>query len=336
MNWIKINETLDGQPKYRLKQINEAIFRNLISDWDEALNLPLALRQELKEKAPLTINAEMIDSRKGKTTKAVVTLDDGLVIETVLIKNADGRNTVCVSSQVGCALGCAFCATGKLGFKRNLAKGEIIDQVLLWARELKKRDEPEKVDNIVFMGMGEPFLNYDNVMGAIRALNEKDGFGLGARHFAVSTAGIVEGIRKFTKENLEVNLAISLHAADDDVRQSLMPIAKNYPVKAIMSAVDEYIKKTNRRVMFEYVLIAKVNDNERDAEDLAKLMNKNPLYFVNLMTYNPAGKLKASSAQATEIFKNVLVKENVRFTERHSAGDEIEAACGQLAGKKAE
>jgi 23S rRNA (adenine2503-C2)-methyltransferase len=324
---------LENQPKYRLKQIGEAIFRQLISDWSEVGTLPLALRQELAVKVPLSPKVEMISSRNQKTTKALVTLDDGLVIETVLIKNADGRNTVCVSSQVGCALGCLFCATGKLGFKRNLSKSEIVDQVLIWGRELKKREPEEKVDNIVFMGMGEPFLNYDNVMAAIRNLNEKDGFGLGARHFAISTSGIVEGIRKFTKENLEVNLAISLHAASDGTREDLMPIAKNYPIKTILTAVDEYIGKTNRRVMFEYVLIAKINDHEQDARDLAKMINKNPLYFVNLMTYNPGGGLKASSEKAALAFKAILIEENVRFTERHSAGDEIDAACGQLAGK---
>lgn len=333
MDFKKLNSLLEDQPKYRLKQVGEAIFRNLISDWSEAGNLPLALREELAEKIPLSPKVEMISSKNSKTIKALVTLDDGLVIETVLIKNPDGRNTVCVSSQVGCALGCLFCATGKLGFKRNLSKGEIVDQVLIWARELKKCEPADKVDNVVFMGMGEPFLNYDNVLSAIRNLNEKEGFGLGARHFAISTAGIVEGIRKFTKENLEVNLAISLHAASDSTREDLMPIAKNYPIKTILTAVDEYIAKTNRRVMFEYVLIGKINDNEHDALDLAKMINKNPLYFVNLMTYNPGGGLKPSSEKASLAFKQILIGENVRFTERRSAGDEIDAACGQLAGK---
>ncbi|MBI4101644.1 MAG: 23S rRNA (adenine(2503)-C(2))-methyltransferase RlmN [Candidatus Nealsonbacteria bacterium] len=260
-------------------------------------------------------------------SKAILSLADDLKIESVLMRHSDGRNTVCVSSQVGCPLGCLFCATGKIGFKRNLDVWEIVRQVLFFARLLKK--ESKRVSNVVFMGMGEPFLNYENVLEAVRVLNDKEGLNIGARHISISTAGLVEGIEKLAKENLEVNLAISLHAPKDAQRLSIMPIAKRYSIKEVLRAVDNYIKLTRRRVMFEYIMIKGFNDSEEDAKALARLAKK-PLYFINLISYNPTGDLKPSSGATIEKFKKILEREGIGVTQRYRFGQDLKAACGQL------
>jgi len=246
------------------------------------------------------------------------------------MQHKDGRNTVCVSTQVGCPLGCTFCATGKLGLKRNLRAYEIVDQVLCFARILKKKNE--KVGSIVYMGMGEPFLNYDNVIESIKTLHDPEGFNMGIRHFSISTAGIVPGIDRLAKENLDINLAISLHAADDYLRGEIMPINQQYPVREVMKAVDNYIAKTNRRVMFEYLMIKDVNDTDDCAKELRKLIN-NKLCFVNLISYNETDVYEPSSQQRIEKFKNLLEERGIAVTTRHSFGHDIAAACGQLAAK---
>lgn len=325
-----IQKILAKEPNFRLKQAQNALFRDLIGDWQEALVLPVGLRTELNDKFPIEIPAKTFVSKDGNAVKALISLKDGLKIETILMRHKDARNTVCLSSQVGCALGCGFCVTGKLGFKRNLEDWEIIQQVLFFARYLKKTKE--KVTNIVFMGMGEPFLNYDKVMEAIRILNDKEGFNLGARHFSISTIGIVKGIEKLAKENLQINLAVSLHAPDDELRSKLMPINKKYPISEILKAVDAYIKKTNRRVMFEYIMIKDVNDSEEQAIVLARLMKK-PLYFVNLIPCNPTGIYQASAGEKIKKFKEILEKEGVAVTQRYGFGQDIAGACGQLAAK---
>ena len=216
-----------------------------------------------------------------------------------------------------------------MGFKRNLLVDEIIEQVLFFKRLLKGNN---KITNIVFMGMGEPFLNYDNVLTTIKILNDPKGFNLGARHFSISTAGIIEGIEKLAFEELQINLAISLHATDDNLRSKIMPINKKYPIKKILAAVDKYIKKTNRKVMFEYIMINGINDNERQAGELAKLMKK-PLYFVNLIPCNLVGDFRPSPQKKVEKFKEILKKNRVQVNQRYSFGQDILAACGQLAGK---
>lgn len=338
MDLSNLEKVLENEPVYRLKQAKELVFRDLIENWNEAITLPLVLREKLNTECPLEIKGDSFVSKDGKTIKAVIILRDNLKIESVLMKHKDGRNTVCVSSQIGCPLGCSFCATGKMGFKRNLEALEIVEQVVFFGRYLKKIGE--KITNIVFMGMGEPFLNYDNVLRAIRILNDKDGFNLGARHFSISTAGITEGIEKVKEEKLEINLAISLHAPNDSLRSKIMPINKKYPIIKILKAVDEYIKKTRRRVMFEYIMIKDVNDADAYAEELASLMKK-PLYFVNLISYNPArigfdnptGIFKPSSQERTTRFKEILEKQGIAVTQRYRFGDDITAACGQLVYK---
>ncbi len=328
-----LEKILNSEPRYRLKQARKAVFSDLIDSWQDATNLPLALREKLDGKVPLFINGEVHSSKDGKTVKAVIRLKDGLKIEAVLMRHAAGRNSICLSSQVGCPLGCGFCATGAAGFRRNLTTDEIVGQYLFLARYLKNHFEGEnKVTNVVYMGMGEPFLNYENVMNSIRILNDKNLIGLGARHISISTAGIVDGIKKLANENLQVNLAVSLHSPDDKLRSSLMPINKRYSTKRVLSAVDRYIEKTGRRVMFEYLMIRGVNDSPALAKKLASLM-KRPLYLINLIPYNPTDKFKPSPPDAIKKFKAILEKEGAAVTQRHSFGQDIKAACGQLAGK---
>ena len=307
---------------YRLKQIQRLLYKDLISNWDDATVLPLEMRRELKESFPLEINHKIFKDKNTK--KAVIELKDGSKIETVLMEHDQKRATVCVSCQVGCPLGCLFCATGK-SFKRNLEIDEILKQVLLFSRYYRK------LTNIVFMGMGEPFLNYNNVMGAIRILNDPNCFNIGARKISISTAGIIEGIKKFTNEDIQVNLSISLHAPNDKLRRKLMPVSKSCTIKELLEVVDEYILKTKRRVMFEYLLIKDVNDSIEDAKQLSLLMKK-PLYMVNLIPYNSTGKFKKSNN--TKEFKNYLEKQGIFVTQRYEFGSKIDAACGQIAKRK--
>ncbi len=330
MNLEKLDEILKDEPKYRFKQAKEAIFKSLINDWSKATFFSLELREELNKECPLDINAETLVSKTKDNIKIKITFDDGAQVESVLMRHNDGRNTVCVSSQVGCPLACEFCATGKMGFKRNLKSMEIVEQVIFFNRLLKK--EKERVANIVFMGMGEPFLNYDNVLEAIKILNDKSGLNIGARHISISTVGIVEGIEKLSKENLQVNLAISLHASNDNLRSKIIPSNKKYPIKDILKAVDGYIKKTNRQVMFEYLLIKDVNDSDIEALELAKLIKK-PLYFLNLILYNPTGNFRPPSFKRVADFKSILKKEGVKFSQRYRFGQDIKAACGQFITK---
>ncbi len=321
----RLKDLLKKEPKYRLQQAKKALFRDLIKNWREATVFPLQLRGELEEKFPINISGKTSVSKDKNTQKALISLKDGLQIETVLMRHKGGRNTVCVSSQVGCPLNCAFCLTGKQGFKRNLDSWEIVQQVLFFARDVK-------ITNVVFMGMGEPFLNYDNVMEAIRILNDKEGFNLGARRISISTIGIVEGIRKLPEEKLQVNLAISLHAPENELRSKLVPVNEKYPIEKVLEAVDFYIGKTGRRVMFEYIMIKGVNDSERQAESLAKIMEK-PLYFVNLISCNPTGQFKPSSTERIRKFKETLESEGISVTERYRFGRDIDGACGQLSGE---
>ena len=338
MDIIKIEKFLrdNKKPDYRLKQIKKAVFGDLIENWLEAITLPEELRLSLEKDFPIfgLVIIYSLESKNKDSIKAVLKLKDGNIIEAVLMKYKNGRNTVCVSSQAGCAVKCGFCATGELGLKRNLTSEEIIDQVLYFARLLKKKGR--RVDNVVFMGMGEPFLNYDIVIKAIKILNDKDGFNLGVRHISVSTCGIIPGIKKFADENLQCNLAVSLHAADGRTRTKLMPVNATYPLVALMRAADDYIEKTNRKVMFEYLLIENVNDSPEDASKLADLM-KNNLYHVNLIKYHKTGGRYNHSSESRRLkFFDLLKKRGVSVTFRVSFGEDILAACGQLGGLNAD
>ena len=334
MNLENLKTTLNNQPKFRFKQAYKAIFVDLIGDWNDNTTLPLALRETLNNECSLEINAEIFGSKKSETVKALITLEDDQKIETVLMKHEDGRATVCVSSQVGCPMGCNFCATGKMGFSRNLTVSEIVEQVLFWQRFLNNNEkDPKHVTNVVYMGMGEPFLNYDNVMDSIKMINDKEIFNIGARHISVSTCGLVDEINKFAKEKMQINLAISLHASNNKLRSEIMPINDRFPLEKLMEAVEAYVYNRSRQVMFEYLMIDGVNDSEYHARELSGLM-RNPLYVVNLIRYNQTGKYNPSTPTAIKKFRNILLRAGIKVTQRPTFGTDIDAACGQLATKK--
>lgn len=335
MNLKKLTEILSSEPKYRINQANEWVFQKCISDWDQASNLPKSLRERLKAEVPLGIDAVDEVSSDKRTIKSLITLGDGEKIETVLMRHGKGRNTVCVSSQVGCPGGCMFCATGKMGFKRNLEPHEIVEQALHFSRYLHEKNADQRVSSIVFMGMGEPLLNYENVLDAIRAINDKTGLNVGARHISISTVGISDGIRALSEFPLQVNLAISLHAPNNTLRSEIVPLNKTYPIGEIFSALEEYIEKTNRRVMIEYLLIKHVNDEEDHARELAGLIKgmDKALVFVNVIKYNPneIPGFEPSDTKQIERFKRILWHSGITVTERYRFGQEIKGACGQLA-----
>jgi len=339
MDINNLEKVLAEEPKYRLSQAKEAIYKNFISNWEEATFFTKSLRDKLNQECPMEINADVLVSKKEDSVKARITLRDGLQIETVLMRHEDGRNTVCVSSQVGCPLGCLFCATGKMGFKRNLTSEEILEQVVFFSRYLKQEDK--QVTNVTYMGMGEPFLNYENVLKSVKVLNDYKYFNIGVRSLSVSTAGIIEGIEKLSQEDLHINLAISLHAPNQKLRSSLMPISKKYTLEEVLEAVEQYVEKTKRKVMFEYILIKDVNDSDECVRELAKIMNKK-LYFVNLILYNAthstgsgqAGFFKPSNAERVKKFRDILEELGIRYTQRYRFGDDIQAACGQFATNK--
>jgi len=344
MNLEKIEYLLVNEPPFRLKQVEKALYKDFIDSWNDVTVLPVELRGKLEKEVPITFDFNTAASLKGNSIKVIMKLPDGPNVESVLMEHTGGRNTVCVSSQAGCPLNCIFCKTGKIGYIRNLNHYEIVEQVLFFSYYLKKVTGPvkkeesikthESVKNIVFMGMGEPFLNYDNVIGAIRFLNDKNKFNIGARHISVSTAGIPEKIKKFSYENLQANLAVSLNSPNDKIRQKIMPIAQKYPVKEIIDAVKFYIERTNRKVMFEYIMIKDLNDSDALAEQLIKLLG-GLLCFVNLIPYNGNGcDLKPTTRIRINRFRNILENGGITVTQRFRFGDDINAACGQLAYKK--
>jgi len=344
MDIKKIQEILKDEPKFRLKQVYQAIFQKFIENWDDVTVLSLALREKLKAECPLDISAEILESKDKNTVKAAIDFSSSAVargegggdgkIETVLMRHGDNHNTVCVSSQMGCLLGCEFCLTGQGGFQRSLNFYEIVEQVLFFARYLRRHDE--RVSNIVFMGMGEPLLNYDEVMKAVRFFNDKDTFNIGARKISISTVGIIDGIKKLSSEPLQINLALSLHAPDDELRQEIMPVAKNNPLKSLLKAVKSYIEKTNRKVMIEYLMLDKVNDSSAQAQKLADLLKASlgRLFMVNLISYNETQNFKTSPNAVINNFKKILEREGVEVAQRFKFGRDVQGACGQLASKK--
>lgn len=326
-----VQKILKKQPKFRLKQAEKAIFVDLIDSWDNATIFSKDLREKLNKECPLKIKDKLLEEEDKNTAKALIFLEDDQKVETVLMKHKN-RNTVCISSQVGCPMGCLFCATGNLGFERNLTCEEIILQVIFWARYLKKIGG--RVDNIVFMGMGEPLLNYDEVRKAINILNDKEKFGIGSRKISISTCGIPEGIKKLMQEGKQVNLALSLHASNDRLRSEIMPINKKHNIDKVLGAVKDYIDNTGRKVMIEYVLLSGINDAQDNARELARFLKKElkHLFFVNLINYNETGRFRPSSLEQTRKFKNILENENIIVVERYRFGQNIKGACGQLAG----
>ena len=331
MNLENLNKVLEGQPSYRMKQVYDAVFREFVSDWNEAQSLPKDLRAVLSQECPLDIEAEIFEARDGSTVKAGLKMEDGAVIEAVLMKHKD-RRTVCVSCQVGCAMNCAFCATGKLGFKRNLSAFEMVEQVLVFERILRRGGSGSGVTNVVFMGMGEPFNNYDAVMEAVRMINEE--IGIGARSISISTCGIVAGIKRFADEGLQVKLAVSLHAPNDELRSKIMPVNDAHSVDELLDALASYIETTNKKVMIEYLLLRDVNDSDEVAKELAAVLKKKlgRLFMVNLIPFNPTQGFQASSGERISRFREILEESGLNVTQRYRFGRDIKGACGQLAG----
>ena len=329
-----------GEPEYRARQLRGWVYQALAADFREMTNLPLAFRQEL-EKVTRLHTLKMTHHAAGQdgTIKTLFALADGNSIEAALmVYPQDGgrqRHTACLSTQAGCAIGCPFCATGQQGFKRNLTRGEIIDQALYFARHLKNQpdagNKASSLANIVFMGMGEPLANYDTLWQAIEALNSPNGFGLGARNMTISTAGLVPQIKRLSREKLQVGLAVSLHAGDNALRDRLVPINRKYPLEELIPACREYYRSTGRRVSFEYVLFKGVNDSAARARALARLLQGLNCH-VNLIPANLTSDrtFQPPPAQVILAFERELRQSHVNTTLRQPRGQDICAGCGQL------
>lgn len=343
-----------NEPAYRAKQIWQGLYQHLYDSPEQFTNLSKSLREKIAEHlvfAPFKVKT-YLDSSDGFTRKTLLELPDKNLIEAVLMKYGDpadnpqikapapnsenlrgakNRRTLCISTQAGCAMGCVFCATGQMGFKRHLSGGEIIAQVLFYARMLKERNEV--VTNIVLMGMGEPFHNYDNTMEAIDRLNDASGFNFGARRFTISTVGLVPQIRRFADERRQVNLAISLHAADDESRVAMLPVNKRYKIDDVIEACKYYVEQTHRRITFEWALIHGVNDSPEVAKKLASRL-KGLMCHVNAIPLNPTTGYngQATSRERAAKFKETLEQAGIPCTIRMRRGIDIHAGCGQLAG----
>lgn len=321
----------NDQPKFRTDQVWSGMYQQLCASPDQFSNLPNSLRSLLFESFSfknLTPIKELV-SKDQQTQKILFRLKDGNAVETVLMRY-EKRQTLCISTQVGCPVGCVFCATGQMGFRRNLSSGEIIEQVLYFARLLKKESLP--VTNIVVMGMGEPFLNYDACLEAVDRLNDPTGLALGARRFTISTVGIIPQIESFAREMRQINLAISLHSIDDENRSRLIPVNKKYPVQDLLITCWNYTETTHRRITFEWALIEGVTDTPKEAESLAQRL-KGRLCHVNLIQLNPTRKYSGcpTSEKAAISFKQILLDHGIACSIRLRRGIEIQAGCGQLA-----
>lgn len=319
-----------GQPKFRARQLWQWLYQQHSADFAEMSNLPAALRDQLQQSAvidPLRIDTEQ-HSSDGETIKTLFALPDGERIEAVLMRY-DKRRTLCISSQAGCAMDCPFCATGQMGFRRNLTAGEIVAQVLFYARQLDA--DGEYVTNIVFMGMGEPLANYKQTWAAVRRLNDAAGFNLGARHMTISTVGLVPAIRQMSHEPEQVGLAVSLHAPTDAVRDKLVPVNLRYPIAMLMQACRDYIATTNRRITFEYALMDGWNDSDTQADQLAALLS-GLLCHVNLIPLNPTpnSPYGGSPDERVYAFRDRLQAAGIATTVRLRRGIDIQAGCGQL------
>lgn len=320
-----------GVRRYRADQLWTWLYQHKATSFDEMSTLPQDLRDKLDEAfqlGSLEVVRE-IRSSDGETRKFALRLPDGQIVETVLMRYEGIRRTACISSQAGCAMGCVFCATGQMGFARHLSAGEIVEQALLIARSLEAQGE--RLSNVVLMGMGEPFHNYDNVLAAIRRLMDDDGLNIGQRHITVSTVGLVPAIRRFADEGLQVRLAISLHAATNEERSALLPVNRRWPIEELIGAVREYIEKTNRRVTFEWTLIAYENDTPEEAHKLGQLL-QGMLVHVNVIPLNPtAGYGGApSDPERVEQFVDILHGYGIPATIRVRRGIDVNAGCGQL------
>ena len=318
-----------GEKKYRAEQIFKWIYIDKVKEFDEMTNLSMELREKLKQEYTMC-NFKILKKQESSdgTKKYLFDVLDGNAIETVLMEYHHGK-TICVSSQIGCKMGCKFCASTGIKFIRSLTAGEIVEQILA-----VEQDIGDKISNVVFMGIGEPFDNYDNVMKAIQIINNQKGLNIGARHISISTSGLVPMIYKFADEELQCTLSISLHATTDEKRSKMMPINNRYNIKELMEACKYYINKTNKRISFEYALAKDNNDNLEDAKELVKLL-KGMLCHVNLIPINKIenGEYIKSSNENIIKFRDYLNEKGIVATIRRELGSDIDAACGQLRRK---
>jgi 23S rRNA (adenine2503-C2)-methyltransferase len=341
MDFVKLEKFLESEktPKYRLDQIKKAICRDGVFSFLDISTLPKNFREKIgKEMGMLSFQEEKIlKSLDGRSIKASLKLHDGKYMESVLICPKPSIWSACVSSQVGCPMGCLFCATGQDGFKRNLTGEEITDQILFWKQYIKKNKISGIFSNIVFMGMGEPFLNWKEVSKSIRDLTDEKLFGFGSRSISISTVGIRGAIEKMAKDFPQVNLAISLHFGNSKKRSEYMPINKEYGLSDLKESIAYYFRKTRRKIFLEYIMLEDINDNLKDAEDLVKFMKSiddNYLLHVNLIKYNKtSGRFMPSTGVRINDFKKHLESKKINVTIRKSLGEDIQGACGQLAGK---
>lgn len=330
-----------GQKKYRAKQIWQFLYVQKIDSFAKMHNIGNTLQTLLEKNFILqALHAESVQKSADGTIKFLFELADKQeLIETVLMKHSYGYS-ICVTTQIGCNIGCTFCASGLLKKQRDLTTGEIVAQVMTVQMYLDQREKAERISSVVVMGIGEPFDNYDNVMRFIRIINDQTGLAIGARHITVSTSGLANKITEFADEGIQVNLALSLHAPNNEIRTKMMRINKVFPLEKLMPAVWDYIDKTNRRVTFEYIMIHNVNDGVKQAQELADLVPKNlkHMVYVNLIPYNPVDNplITYKRAEKENILKfyDVLKKNKITVIIRQEHGIDIDAACGQLRAKK--
>ena len=321
----------NGYSKFVSKQIYDWIYKKRVFDFDKMSNIKLELREQLKKDFDISMLKLVRRQTSKETNKYLFELDDGNLIESVLMRHDYGLS-VCVSSQIGCNMGCSFCESGRLKKVRDLLPGEIVRQILMIEEDVGMR-----ISSVVVMGIGEPFDNYDNIMDFIRIINSPFGIAIGARHITVSTSGLVPMIKRYAEEDLQTNLAISLHAPNDELRNKIMKVNKAYNISELIAAINEYIEKTNRRVTIEYVMLSMVNDSEENANELADLLRGMNVY-VNLSPYNETSHIEYKKSPNDRVMKfyDTLKRRGINVTVRREFGGNIDAACGQLRANEVE
>ncbi|WP_188498081.1 23S rRNA (adenine(2503)-C(2))-methyltransferase RlmN [Pullulanibacillus pueri] len=327
-----------GQKKFRATQVWDWLYKKRVINFSDMVNINKDCRQLLEAHFSIhTLTEAVKQESKDGTIKFLFKLQDGNLIETVLMRHHYGLS-VCVTTQVGCNIGCTFCASGILRKNRDLTGAEIVEQIMNVQKHLDEVGQGERVSHIVIMGIGEPFDNFTNMMTFLRVVNDQKGLSIGARHITVSTSGLAHKIYEFADENLQVNLAISLHAPNDELRTQIMKINRAFPLEKLMQAVDYYLKKTNRRITFEYILLKDVNDHKEEALQLAKLLGSiRHLAYVNLIPYNPVNEhiqYERSEQEAIQAFYETLKGQGINCGVRLEHGTDIDAACGQLRSKQ--
>ena len=323
-----------GEKKFRADQIWEWLYRKRVQSFEEMTNLSKDLIAKLNDQFVVNpLKQRIVQESADGTVKYLFELPDGMLIETVLMRQHYGLS-VCVTTQVGCNIGCTFCASGLIKKQRDLNNGEIVAQIMLVQKYFDERGQDERVSHIVVMGIGEPFDNYNNVLNFVRTINDDKGMAIGARHITVSTSGLAHKIRDFANEGVQVNLAVSLHAPNNELRSSIMKINRAFPIEKLFAAIEYYIETTNRRVTFEYIMLNEVNDGVEQALELAELLkNIKKLSYVNLIPYNPVSEHDQYSRSPKERvldFYDTLKKKGVNCVVRQEHGTDIDAACGQL------